>query len=171
VELFDDLVRANQAYVAQGAHRSLPVKPTRGLAIVTCMDSRIDAFASLGLDLGDAHVVRVAGARVTSDVLRSLALSHHALDTRSVAVIGHTDCGLSDPAGDLPDRLAALMRHPPEARDWHTFRDVRQAVREDCELLLRWPDRPQGLTLAGYVLDIMDGRLEEVVAPIVAAGP
>ena len=162
---FDELVRANDRYVAAGEHRSLPVRPARRLAVLTCMDSRIAAFPALGLDLGDAHVIRGAGARVTDDVLRSLALSTHALGTRAVVVIGHTDCGLHDPDGTLTERLAATMGHPPEDRDWSAFDDPRQSVADDCQRLLTWPDRPDGFMLAGYLLDIEDGRLHEVVAP------
>ncbi len=162
---FDALVAANRAYVASGAHRDLPVRPVRNLAVVTCMDSRIAAFPTLGLELGDAHVIRVAGARVTDDVRRSLALSTHLLGTRYVAVVGHTDCGLADPTGDLPERLAEVMGHPAEPRDWHSFTDVAEAVRGDCEDLLGWPDRPEGFEVGGYVLNVRTGELDEVAPP------
>jgi carbonic anhydrase len=168
---YDRLLAANRAYVDAGQHSSLPVRPSRALAIVTCMDSRIDTFASLGLGLGEAHVIRVGGARVTADVLRSLALSNHALGTRSVAVIGHTDCGLADPDGTLVTRLAGLMGHEPEDREWYAFADVHEAVRDDCALLLDWPDRPDGLAVGGYVLDVATGALTEVFAPTTAAPP
>jgi carbonic anhydrase len=171
VERFARLVDANRAYVASGDHRDLPVQPARQLVVVTCMDSRIDVFANLGLPLGDAHIVRTAGARVTDDVLRSLTLSTHLLGTRAVAVIAHTDCGLRYPQGDLVDRLTDLMGHPPEVRDWHTFTDPAAAVAADCERLLAWADRPAGLTVAGYVLDVTDGRLREVTPPAAAPDP
>jgi carbonic anhydrase len=169
VNVFDQLTAANRDYVERGAHHPLPVRPARQLAIVTCMDARIPVFPVVGLDLGDAHIVRTAGARVTDDVLRSLALSTHVLGTRSVALIAHTDCGLRDPDGSLEQQLFDLMGHPPEAREWHTFRDPDDAVRTDCEQLLTWPDRPQGFTVAGYVLDVEDGQLREVVAPATAS--
>ena len=165
MEPFDSLLSGNQEYIAQGSHRSLPVQPSRGLAIVTCMDCRLDVFASLGLELGEAHVIRTAGARVTEDVLRSLTLSTHALGTRSVALIAHTRCGLRDPEGTLVDRLTTAIGRPPIERTWHAFVDAEAIVREDCALLGRWQDRPVGLTVAGYLLDVEDGRLTEVVAP------
>ena len=165
MEPFDELLEGNRAYVASGEHRSLAVEPSRALAVVTCMDSRLDVFASLGLDLGEAHVIRTAGARITQDVLRSLTLSAHALGTRSVAVIAHTNCGLSDPEGTLVDRLTRAIGRPPIERSWHAFVDPEAIVREDCALLGRWQDRPIGLTVAGYVLDVADGRLAEVVPP------
>jgi carbonic anhydrase len=171
MEPYQDLVAANQAYVQSGSHTPHPVRPSRQLAIVTCMDSRIDTFASLGLNLGEAHIIRTAGARVTPDVIRSLALSTHALGTRSGALIGLTDCGLRDPDGTLVERLTAMMGHPPEGRDWHAFRDVDEAVRTDCHVLLRWPDRPDGFRVGGYVLDVASGQLAEVAAPTVASAP
>ncbi len=165
VEPFDALLEGNRAYLDSGAHRSLSVRPSRALAIVTCMDSRLDVFAGLGLELGEAHIVRTAGARITQDVLRSLTLSTQALGTRSVAVIAHTDCGLKDPDGTLVDRLTTAIGRPPIERTWHAFVDPEAIVREDCALLGRWQDRPDGLTIAGYLLDVADGRLTEVVAP------
>lgn len=171
MEPFEELVAANARYVADGRHRVLPVQPSRRLALVTCMDSRIDAFAALGLDLGEAHVVRAAGARVTDDVLRSLTLSTHLLGTRTVALVGHTDCGLHDPQGTLPARVEALLGHPATTRAWGTFPTPQEAVRADCALLHAWPDRPEGLRVAGYVLDVADGRIAEVVAPAAAPPP
>jgi carbonic anhydrase len=165
LEPFDGLLEGNRTYVEAGAHRSLPVRPSLALAIVTCMDSRLDVFASLGLDLGEAHVIRTAGARITDDVLRSLTLSTHALGTRSVAVIAHTDCGLRDPEGTLVDRLTTAIGRPPIERTWHAFVDAEAIVRDDCAQLRRWPDRPTGLTIAGYLLDVASGQLTEIVPP------
>jgi carbonic anhydrase len=171
VDVFTQLTAANREYVHRGDHRPMPVRPARQLAILTCMDSRIPVFPIVGLHLGDAHVLRTAGARVTEDVLRSLALSTHLLGTRSVAVIGHTDCGLRDPDGTLPDRLSELLGHPPSTHTWHAFADPARAVAEDCERLLGWSDRPSGFAVAGYVLDVEDGLLRQVVAPSVASAP
>jgi carbonic anhydrase len=165
------LVAANAAYVDSGRHRALPVEPARRLVVVTCMDSRIDAFAALGLGLGDAHVIRTAGARVTGDVLRSLTLSTHVLGTRAVMVLGHTRCGLLDPDGALEERLRGLMGREPFGTDWGTFRDPADAIRSDCARLLQWPDRPEGLMLGGYVLDVDDGRVREIVGPTTASPP
>jgi carbonic anhydrase len=171
VEVFGELVRANDAYVASGAHRDLPVEPQRRLAVITCMDARIAVFPTLGLELGDAHVLRTAGGRLTEDVLRSLTLSTHVLGARAVALVAHTRCGLKDPTGELVKRLTEVIGHPPWPRDWYAFADEGEAVREDCDRLLAWPDRPEGLAVAGYVLDVEDGRLHEVVPPTAAAPP
>ncbi len=171
MDVFRELVDGNRAYVAEGRHRDLPVEPQRALAIVTCMDARIDVYAALGLDLGDAHVLRTAGARLTEDVLRSLTLSTHVLGVRSVAIVAHTRCGLRDESGELVGRLTAVIGHPPWPRDWHAFADEAAAVTEDCQRLLAWPDRPPGLRVAGYVLDVGDGRLREVITPAAAPPP
>jgi carbonic anhydrase len=169
MEVFAQIVASNRSYVQRGDHRPLPVRPARKLAILTCMDARIPVFPIAGLHLGDAHIIRTAGARVTDDVLRSLALSTHVLGTRSVAVIGHTDCGVCDPEGTLPERMAELLGHEPTTGTWHGFADPEQAVTEDCQELLEWPDRPAGFAVAGYLLDVHEGLLQEVVAPTEAS--
>src|SRR5580698_10240465 len=99
-----DLLRANQAYAAARAHVADP-RPSRHIAVLTCMDARIDVFAILGLHLGEAHVIRNAGGRVTDDVLRSLALSSQVLGVDTVVVMQHTQCGL---AGVTDERLREL---------------------------------------------------------------
>lgn len=171
LSVFDQLARANAAYVAGGGHRDVPVRPARKLAVLTCMDSRIDVFAVLGLDLGEAHVIRNAGGRVTPDALRSLTLSTALLGTRSVIQITHTDCGVRDPEDDITTRLSDAMGRTPDRTQWHTFADPRSALREDAELLGNWPDRPDEFGLAGYVFDVATGTLEEVVAPRVVPAP
>lgn len=169
--VFPQLEAANATYVDSGGHREASARPTRRLAVVTCMDSRIDVFAVLGLELGDVHVIRTAGARVTDDVLRSLALSTHALGTNQVAVIAHTACGLHDHDGRFADRLSEAMGAAAEARPWFAFADPVEAVRDDCELLRTWEHRPADLTIAGYVLDVADGRLHPAVPPTQAPPP
>jgi carbonic anhydrase len=136
--------------------------PTKQLAVITCMDARIDALADLGLEPGDAHVIRVAGGRVVDDVVRSLHLSTALLGTRGCLVVTHTDCGLHDRDGTLAERLGKL---DPLRRDWATFSDPAAAVREDVDRLLRWSDRPDPWAVAGGVLDVSDGSLEVVVPP------
>lgn len=148
-------------------------RPTRQVAIITCMDARIAVLADLALAFGDAHVIRVAGARVGDDVERSLHLSTAVLGVRSVLLVGHTDCGLHDADGLLAGRLAQL---DPERDDWGQFDDLDQAVRDDVERLLRWRGRPEPFAVAGAVIDVADGSLREVVPPTFApslgpAGP
>lgn len=167
LDVFRELTDANTAYAAT-SHRVVPVMPARHLAVLTCMDVRIDPLRAFGLDLGEAHVLRNAGARVTPDVLRSLALSAHLLGTRAVALVAHTTCGVLDPEGTVPDRLAAAMGREPAGDEWHTFADPRQALRDDADILLRWADRPDDLVVGAYLFDVESGRLEPVVEPTAA---
>lgn len=140
-------------------------RPVRALVVLTCMDARIDVNADLGLPVGDAHVIRVAGARLGEDVVRSLHLSTALLGTRGCLILGHTDCGLHDRDGDLDDRLREL---DPMRRDWGSFPDPASAVRVDVERLLAWPARPRPWAVAGGVLDVTDGSVTAVV-PATAA--
>lgn len=149
------------AHAGPGGRPTSPA-PTKQLAVITCMDARIDALGDLGLDPGDAHIIRVAGGRVVDDVVRSLHLSTATLGTRGCMVITHTDCGLHDPDGTLAKRLRQL---DPLRRDWAAFSDPVDAVREDVDRLLRWSDRPTPWAVAGGVLDVSDGSLEVVIPP------
>ncbi len=168
---FEQLIAENNRYVREGEHVELGVRPSRHIAVVTCMDARIDTFAAYGLQLGECHVIRNAGGRVTDDVLRSLTLSTHVLGVRAVLVATHTDCGVRDPEGTIVERLESVLGHPAIPRDWGTFSDPAEAVRADCDLLRSWPDRPEGLTVGGFVFDVTDGRLDQVVAPFEAPAP
>ncbi len=94
MDVIDDLLENNRAFAAHYAHGHLDVRPSLRLAIVTCMDSRLDIFAALGLEDGQAHILRNAGGVITDDVIRSLAISQRRLGTEQIALIHHTDCGL-----------------------------------------------------------------------------
>ena len=151
-----ELLQANRQYMSR--HVELDnAKPERRLAIVTCMDARIDALSVLGLKLGDAHVLRNAGARVTEDVLRSLALSIHAFDVDTVVVMQHTRCGL---AGATNDELQSLTG---SNLDFLAIRDHRSALREDIERISSTAYLGELETLAGFVYDVSTGGLDEVV--------
>ena len=167
---FAQLEAANADYVASGEHLALPVRPARQLTVITCMDARLDVYAVLGLELGDVHVIRTAGGRVTDDVLRSLTLSTHLLGSYQVAVITHTRCGLCDPDGTLPERLDTLLGTAHEPEQWLAFSDPRTTAREDAQRLLTWPDRPDGLVVAAYVVDVDTGALDRVL-PATEAEP
>ncbi len=167
VDVIQRVHAANAAYVQAGAHTKHDVVPARRLVVVTCMDSRIDTFAALGLQLGDAHIIRSAGARVTDDVLRSLRISNGVLHTRAVLLLGHTRCGLHDPEGALETKMTAQFGPPPGgAATWGAFLTPEAAVAEDCALLTSWAGRPDDLVVAGSVIDVDTGALHEVVPPV-----
>lgn len=150
------LLAGNEEYVAALANLSDP-RPSRRLAIVTCMDARIDVFAVFGLRLGEAHVIRNAGGRVTADVLRSLALSVHVLGVDTAVVMQHTKCGL---AGVSEEELRARVGADIE---FHAIADHGEALRADLELLLATPYLWPLTLVAGLVYDVETGRAAEVV--------
>src|SRR3954468_16749129 len=121
------LEHANEQYAATFAKGALPMPPGRRFAVVTCMDARLDPGKFLGLDEGDAHVVRNAGGLVNDETIRSLVISHHLLGTQEAVVIGHTDCGmLTFTNDDLHAKLGPESQHI----DFQPFPDVAARVRE-----------------------------------------
>ena len=150
------LLSANEAYAA--ARVSIAEgRPGKHLAVITCMDARIDVFAVLGLHLGEALVIRNAGGRVTDDVLRSLALASHVLGVATVVVMQHTKCGL---AGVTDDELRAVT-----GADFGFFPidNHAAALREDIELLTTKAYLGPIHTLAGLVYDVESGQVDDVV--------
>lgn len=157
-------VLASAAPAGDGGRPPSP-RPTRQVAVVTCMDARISDLNDFGLAFGDAHIIRVAGARISDDVVRSLHLSTAVLGVRGVLVVGHTGCGLHDADGSL---ATALRELDPLRRDWGSFEDPDEAVRDDVERLLAWPQRPEGFAVAGAIIDVTDGSVRPVVPPTAA---
>ncbi|MGO8859325.1 MAG: beta-class carbonic anhydrase [Acidimicrobiales bacterium] len=153
----DLLLAANKGYAAARANVADP-RPGRRLAVVTCMDARIDVFAVLGLHLGEAHVVRNAGGRVTDDVLRSLALSSQVLGVDTVVVMQHTKCGLTGVSDDELRKLtgAELGFYPID--------DHAAALREDIALLTTKPYLSPLKVIAGFIYDVESGELDDVVS-------
>jgi len=157
----DDLLRNADRYARSFTAADLPGLPTLKLAIVACMDSRIDLYGLLGLHLGEAHVLRNAGGLVTDDVLRSLTLSQALLGTRDIMVIQHTGCGLHGDEDELRRRVAETTgREPPGPLG--AFRDIDASVRRQLEVLRGAPGLVRGDTARGFVYEVETGRLREV---------
>ncbi|MGP0030900.1 MAG: beta-class carbonic anhydrase [Acidimicrobiales bacterium] len=150
------LLQANAGYAAARANVADP-RPSRHLAVVTCMDARIDVFAVLGLHLGEAHVIRNAGGRVTDDVLRSLALSGHVLGVDTVIVMQHTNCGL---AGVTDEELQGLTGAD---LGFFPIDDHAAALREDIALLTTTSYLTPLTTIAGFVYHVESGQIDDVV--------
>ena len=149
------LLAANEDYASSRAHVA-GSRPSRHLAVLTCMDARIDVFAVLGLHLGDAHVLRNAGGRVTDDVLRSLALSIHILGVDTVVVMQHTKCGLAGVTDEeLRARTGADLGFFP-------IDDHAAALREDIDLLTSTAYLHPLRVVAGFVFDVETGHLHDV---------
>jgi carbonic anhydrase len=150
------LLAANDGYAAARANVTSS-RPGRQLAIVTCMDARIDVFAALGLHLGEAHVIRNAGGRVTEDVLRSLAVSSHVFGVDTVVVMQHTKCGLAG----VTD--AELQRITGADLGFLPIDDHSAALREDIAVLRTTPFLDRLRVIAGFVFDVEIGRIDDVV--------
>lgn len=153
----DEMLRANAAFAARFADGGLARPPARRLAVVTCIDGRIDPLRALGLGAGDANVLRNAGARVTDDVLRSLVVSRHLLGMRETMVIGHTDCGLEGVTN--ADVHAAVPG--AEAIDFLPFADLEESVREGVRRVRATPLLAD-VDVTGWVYEVETGRLREV---------
>ena len=155
----DEIQRANEEYSTGFEKGSLPMPPGRAFAVVTCMDARLDPAKFLGLEEGDAHVIRNAGGIVSDDALRSLVISHHLLGTQEAIVIGHTDCGmLTFKDSELRERLG------PEADgvDFHAFPDLDDRVRESVGAIRESALLPDSFDATGYVYDVRTGKLDPV---------
>ena len=155
----DEILSANDDFAATFDGGDLPMPPGRNLAVVTCMDARLDPAQFLGLGLGDAHVIRNAGGVVSDDALRSLVISHHLLGTQEAVVIGHSDCGMvTFQNSDLHERLGDESR----AIDFQPFPDVAARVRESVETIRSSPLLPGSFGASGFVYHVETGRLEPV---------
>lgn len=157
----EDLLRSADERASEYAGGGLSAPPQLRLAIVTCMDARIDPVAIFGLEPGDAHVLRNAGGLVTDDVLRSLALSQALLGTRDVLVMQHTKCGVQGDEHQMRRGVAdAAGAEPP----WPLggFSDLEESVRAGVDAVRSSPALVEGVTVRGFVFDIETGRLREV---------
>jgi len=152
----NQLLAANEGYASARASVADP-RPSRRLAIITCMDARIDVFAVLGLHLGEAHVIRNAGGRVTDDVLRSLALSSHVLGVDTVVVMQHTKCGLAG----VTD--AELRQFTGADLGFFPIDDHAAALREDIALLASKPYLEPLTVIAGFIYDVESGQIDDLV--------
>jgi carbonic anhydrase len=164
VGAIDELVANNRAFAAGLANRHLDVHPTRRLAIVTCMDSRLNVFAALGLSDGEAHVLRNAGGVITDDVIRSLAISQRRLGTRDVMLIHHTDCGMQSLTDD--GFRAELQQATGTAPSFaiESFTDVDADVRQSILRVRRSAFLPHRDVVRGFVYDVDTHLLREISA-------
>ncbi|CAM3240235.1 carbonic anhydrase [Streptococcus pluranimalium] len=160
---FNNFMLANQAYVALHGEEHLPIRPKTKVAIVTCMDSRLHVAQALGLALGDAHILRNAGGRVTDDMIRSLVISQQQLGTREIVVLHHTDCGaqtFTNP--EFHEQLQRDLGVDVSDKDFLPFTDIEESVREDMQLLKDSPLIPEEVIINGAVYDVDTGRMTEV---------
>lgn len=161
MSVIDSLLAHNQTYVLRHGHRALPTTPQLHLAVLTCMDSRLDLFGALGLDLGEVHLIRNAGGLATDDAIRSLLLSQHLLNTVSVMVVHHTRCGLETFEEEaLQEEFESTFGERPAFR-LGAFEDVEADVRATVNVLRASPFIG-GTEIRGFVFDVDNGSLREV---------
>jgi carbonic anhydrase len=158
--MFDDLIDANRHYRDEFHDSGLPGQAARGLAVVTCIDSRIDPLRMLGLAPGDAKIIRNAGARITDDALRSLILATNLLGVTRICVVQHTDCAMAaSTEDDLRARIGHLRGVDASAVDFLAMTDQVAALRDDiarvrgCDLI------PNDTEVAGFTFDVRTGEL------------
>jgi carbonic anhydrase len=164
VSATDELLKNNEAY-AENVHKGdLPLPPAKGVAVVACMDARLDVHKILGLEHGDAHVIRNAGGVITDDEIRSLLISQRLLGTTEVILIHHTGCGMLTFSDDeLADQVEADTGvRPPFALE--SFPDLDGNVRQSIEKIRTSPFIPHKESVRGFVYEVETGRLREVAA-------
>ena len=163
---FDDVLAANQEYAGSFEDPDIPGQAAAGLAVVTCMDSRIDPLGMLGLSRGDAKILRNAGGRVTDDVLRTLVLASHLLGVERVLVAQHTDCRMAKVTDEeAHEAIRELSGLDTRSLEFRTMPDQREALLGDVQRIRSSPYLPKDLAVAGAILDVKTGRLEILVEP------
>jgi carbonic anhydrase len=164
----DELVRNNDSYAGSFKKGDLPLPPAKKLAVVACMDARLDVHKILGLQEGDAHVIRNAGGAVTDDTIRSLAISQRMLGTKEIILIHHTDCGmLTFKDDDLKKQIEKETGLRP-AFALEAFADLDDDVKQSIARIKASPFVPNKSSVRGFVYDVRTGRLNEVGAAVPA---
>ena len=165
---FDDLLAANEGYVARFTSAGLAGTAARGLAVVTCMDSRIEPLQMLGLSKGDAKILRNAGGRVTDDVLRTLVLATHLLGVSRVMVVVHTDCRMSKITDEQVHEAILVEGAGIDTRslEFRTVDDQARCLEQDVQRIRSWPYLPVAVSVVGGVYDVSTGRFEVTVPPV-----
>ena len=158
----DELLQNNEAYAESFDKGDLPLPPAKGVAVVACMDARLNVHGMLGLQEGDAHVISNAGGVITDDEIRSLAFSQRLLGTREVILIHHTDCGMLTFSDDelkqqIQDDVGIKPHFPMES-----FTDVESDVRQSIARIQASPFIPHKYSVRGFVYEVETGRLREV---------
>jgi carbonic anhydrase len=159
----EEFLVANQRYASSFDKGDLPMPPGRRTAVLVCMDARIDPAKALGLQEGDAHVIRNAGGLATDDAIRSLVISYKLLGTREFVVIHHTDCGMLTFTNEqLREQLSRDLGADASGIDFRPFSDVDESVRRDLATIRASPLIPSDIPVRGFVYDVRNGALREV---------
>ncbi len=158
-----ELLAENERYAAEFTKGNLLMPPARRVAVLTCMDARLDPAKFLGLSEGDAHVIRNAGGRASEDAIRSLIISYKLLGTREFLVVHHTDCGMLTFTNEqLREQLRRDQSADASAVDFLPFSDLDESVLRDVKAIRGSPFIPKDIPVSGFVYDVRTGRLREV---------
>lgn len=164
--MFDDVLAANERFRETFEDTGLPGRAAKGLAVLTCIDSRIDPLAMLGLEPGDAKIIRNAGARASEDALRSLVLAVNLLDVTRVCVVAHTDCAMMSATDDeMRRRITEATGVDASTFEPRTASDPAALVQDDLDAIAAHPLLPDDLEVGGFVFDVRTGRLEQLATP------
>jgi len=159
----DELVEANEKFAAGFDQGGLPMPPARKVAVLACMDARLHPSKFLGLEIGDAHVIRNAGGRASDDAIRSLIISQRLLGTKEVLVIHHTDCGMLTFSNDqLREKLKAETGNDASKIDFLPFPELDRSVRDDVKRIKESPFVDKDVAVTGFVYDVNTGRLRRI---------
>ena len=158
----DELLANNESYAASFSKADLPLPPAKKVAVIACMDARLNVYAALGLQEGDAHVIRNAGGVVTDDEIRSLAISQRLLATEQIILIHHTDCGMLTFTDD--EFKGAIEKDTGIKPEWaaEAFGDLDGDVRQSIARIKASPFIPNKDSVRGFVYEVETGRLREV---------
>ena len=160
---YEEFIQANRKYLDSFKSGGVPILPKRHVAIVTCMDARIHPEKFLGLEIGDAHIIRNAGGRVSEDAIRSLVISQRLLGTTEVVVIHHTDCGMVTFTNEqLSAKIKAELGVETHL-DFLPFTDLEKSVKEDVQILRQSPLIPKNFPISGGYYDVKTGKLVDVI--------
>jgi carbonic anhydrase len=162
VSVTDELLRNNAEFASSFSNGELPMPPSRNLAVVACMDARLNVYALLGLGAGEAHIIRNAGGVVSEDVIRSLAISQRLLGTREVILVHHTDCGMLT---FTDDQLKADIEADTGVRPHfalEAFSDLERDIHQSIARIKASPFVPRKDAVRGFVYDVRSGALQEV---------
>lgn len=161
---FDAIFEANSRFAQSFQSGELSGRATKGLAIITCMDSRIEPLRVVGMNPGDAKILRNAGARVTDDVLRTLVLATHLLNVSRVLVMPHTDCRMArGTEAEVHQAMLEVSGIDTRSIEIRTVTDQKAALRMDVTRIQSYPLLPQGLEVVGAIYDVKSGRLEKEI--------
>jgi carbonic anhydrase len=157
---FDDIWVGNHNFASSFHYADLTGRAAKGLAIVTCMDSRIDPLDVVGMNAGDVKILRNAGARVTDDVLRTLVLATYLLNVNRVLVMPHTECRMAGATEDqIHEHIDAEYGVDTRSLEFRTVLDQREALSKDLDRIKSYPYLPKGLNVCGAIYDVRTGQL------------